>query len=182
MRSLDSARCCPRIVTMRRFIFNCVVILVTLLMVGAGYTAIFRRSHFYRFSAVYPLDVLLAFRRSRTMRWDMVSCDVRVFADRHGPVRPVKTRTWNLRDFNITIDRGGEFEHDPIAYRLIVHVRSWVLALLAAVVWPLFLRGCIRKRRRRLRARQGRCASCGYDLTGNESGVCPECGQPVESS
>ena len=26
------------------------------------------------------------------------------------------------------------------------------------------------------RHRTGRCPRCGYDLTGNESGVCPECG------
>ena len=26
------------------------------------------------------------------------------------------------------------------------------------------------------RRRQGLCARCGYDLTGNVSGVCPECG------
>ena len=25
--------------------------------------------------------------------------------------------------------------------------------------------------------RQGRCIKCGYDLTGNVSGVCPECGE-----
>src|SRR4051794_21950994 len=25
----------------------------------------------------------------------------------------------------------------------------------------------------------GRCRGCGYDLTGNTSGVCPECGAPV---
>jgi hypothetical protein len=25
----------------------------------------------------------------------------------------------------------------------------------------------------------GRCGSCGYNLTGNTSGVCPECGTPV---
>lgn len=24
-----------------------------------------------------------------------------------------------------------------------------------------------------------RCSSCSYDLTGNESGVCPECGQRI---
>ena len=24
----------------------------------------------------------------------------------------------------------------------------------------------------------GRCIECAYDLTGNESGVCPECGTP----
>ncbi len=26
------------------------------------------------------------------------------------------------------------------------------------------------------------CLSCGYDLTGNTSGTCPECGSPVPSS
>ena len=25
-------------------------------------------------------------------------------------------------------------------------------------------------------AKVGKCPSCGYDLTGNETGVCPECG------
>lgn len=28
---------------------------------------------------------------------------------------------------------------------------------------------------------EGRCAKCGYDLRGNVSGVCPECGAPVEA-
>ncbi len=26
---------------------------------------------------------------------------------------------------------------------------------------------------------KGHCQACGYDLTGNESGVCPECGEPM---
>jgi predicted RNA-binding Zn-ribbon protein involved in translation (DUF1610 family) len=26
------------------------------------------------------------------------------------------------------------------------------------------------------------CLSCGYDLTGNSSGICPECGVPIEAS
>jgi len=25
----------------------------------------------------------------------------------------------------------------------------------------------------------GRCPACGYDLTGNVSGICPECGKPT---
>lgn len=28
---------------------------------------------------------------------------------------------------------------------------------------------------------EGRCRACGYDLTGNQSGVCPECGAKVET-
>ena len=34
-----------------------------------------------------------------------------------------------------------------------------------------------RARRRRSRLEVGRCAACGYNLRGNVSGVCPECGE-----
>jgi len=27
----------------------------------------------------------------------------------------------------------------------------------------------------------GRCRGCGYDLTGNASGICPECGESIEA-
>lgn len=39
-----------------------------------------------------------------------------------------------------------------------------------------FCRGPLRRWRRR---RWGMCLRCGYDLTGNESGVCPECGGDI---
>jgi len=35
-----------------------------------------------------------------------------------------------------------------------------------------------RQRRQRLRALHGRCPACGYDLRGNDSAACPECGSP----
>ncbi len=31
----------------------------------------------------------------------------------------------------------------------------------------------------RRRISPGRCPKCGYNLTGNVSGICPECGEPV---
>ena len=34
-------------------------------------------------------------------------------------------------------------------------------------------------RRRHRRRKKGLCLQCGYDLTGNVSGVCPECGERV---
>ena len=34
-------------------------------------------------------------------------------------------------------------------------------------------------RPRLLRTRRGLCVHCGYDLRGNISGVCPECGKPA---
>ena len=55
------------------------------------------------------------------------------------------------------------------------------LLLFAAVLFavhPLFalLRGPVRRWERR---RRGLCPMCAYDLTGNVSGVCPECGKPI---
>jgi len=35
---------------------------------------------------------------------------------------------------------------------------------------------------RTMRTRLGRCPECDYDLTGNVSGVCPECGEEVEAA
>ncbi len=54
---------------------------------------------------------------------------------------------------------------------------GWVLPL-AMLAWPVgsFVVGPVRRHRRR---RRGLCAACGYDLTGNTSGVCPECGVSV---
>jgi hypothetical protein len=56
-------------------------------------------------------------------------------------------------------------------------VPFWIPALLLAA-WPLLgwaRPAWIRHRRRR----PGLCLYCGYDLTGNTSGRCPECGSPV---
>ena len=54
-------------------------------------------------------------------------------------------------------------------------IRLWFLFLLCtiptAVLWW-------RGRRQR---REGHCAKCGYNLTGNVSGVCPECGTAIDA-
>ena len=55
-----------------------------------------------------------------------------------------------------------------------VAVRCWAAALMLAVlpiVWII--------RRLRQRPKVGCCPACGYNLTGNTSGVCPECGTPT---
>jgi len=55
-----------------------------------------------------------------------------------------------------------------------VAVRYWHLVTIFAVM-PAF---CLIQWVRRP-ARPGACRACGYDLTGNTSGVCPECGTAV---
>jgi hypothetical protein len=47
----------------------------------------------------------------------------------------------------------------------------WLAAMIGGI-WPAF--ATVRWLRRR--RRPGRCRSCGYDLRGSPSGVCPECG------
>jgi hypothetical protein len=59
-----------------------------------------------------------------------------------------------------------------ITYRA-VGLPFWFLCLITAVPAS---RLCVHAWRRRRKARRGLCARCGYDLTGNVSGVCPECG------
>ena len=53
-----------------------------------------------------------------------------------------------------------------------------VFSLLVIYPWVVVWRGPIRRWFRR--KPEGRCQQCGYDLTGNESGVCPECGTEIE--
>lgn len=53
----------------------------------------------------------------------------------------------------------------------------WVpLLLFAAYPILVFIRGPLSRRARRKR---NECVHCGYNMTGNESGVCPECGELI---
>ncbi|NLE60662.1 MAG: hypothetical protein GX616_20140 [Planctomycetes bacterium] len=58
-----------------------------------------------------------------------------------------------------------------------VFIRLWRL-LPVTLIYPTV---CLlsSRYRRYSRRKRGCCANCGYDLTGNVSGVCPECGQDV---
>jgi rRNA maturation endonuclease Nob1 len=51
--------------------------------------------------------------------------------------------------------------------------------IVAAIALFLSARWLITDKLRRARRKRGHCVPCGYDLTGNESGACPECGEKV---
>jgi hypothetical protein len=74
---------------------------------------------------------------------------------------------WNVAGFSYT---GTVDKNFPIS---VLITPSWSLALLLGV---LPCRRLLRSRRRRVRLRENLCPGCGYDLRGNASGVCPECG------
>ena len=69
--------------------------------------------------------------------------------------------------------------HDGTSLRhTLVRCSVAPLVLLLAVYPTISLiRGPLRRRRRR---GKGLCLKCGYDLTGNVSGVCSECGQVIQ--
>ena len=69
------------------------------------------------------------------------------------------------------IDSFGYSVYDGTRYRYIL-----LAALLALYPAVAFFRGPVRRWRRR---KNGWCVACGYDLTGNVSGVCPECGRVI---
>ena len=56
----------------------------------------------------------------------------------------------------------------PIRYQIPLWLPLVIVAIPTTILW-----------RRDRRPRKGHCPDCGYNLTGNESGKCPECSTPV---
>lgn len=69
----------------------------------------------------------------------------------------------------------------PVPYRELV-VRLPVLFAVTAILPALYVRQAARGRRPAADQDAVPCASCGYDLCGNVSGVCPECGKEIQKS
>lgn len=63
------------------------------------------------------------------------------------------------------------FNGDPGCRFYVVDLPLWIPILLVVWVW-------FRARPKRIHSGSEVCTGCGYDLTGNVSGVCPECGSP----
>ena len=49
-------------------------------------------------------------------------------------------------------------------------------AIVTTALWMAYLPRNAKRYRESRRRPEGDCQCCGYDLTGNESGICPECG------
>ncbi len=78
-------------------------------------------------------------------------------------------KEWKFGQFGWTVRKA------PDSHGYVLTLPLWAPFILFAT-YPTIavIRGPFRRWRRR---RQGLCAQCGYNLTGNVTGVCPECGE-----
>ena len=93
---------------------------------------------------------------------------------------PVASRTSHFLGFLYMSGRAGAHRpSNPPQVATLVAVPLW-MSLVITTPYPTtaFIRGPLRRWRRRKR---GECANCGYNLTGNVTGVCSECGTKIES-
>lgn len=88
---------------------------------------------------------------------------------------------WNAAGFGVFSASQGSARSSMVSEGRGVAVPHAALAVALAAPpawWAMRYR---RRRRARLAVAAGRCAACGYDLTGNQSGRCPECGTPARA-
>jgi hypothetical protein len=112
----------------------------------------------------------LVFRRQRMSHIDepagfTIRREKSIF-DEDGRVRP----HWRDVDMLVLNDVGEVALHVPLWFPFALFLLYPGLAC---------LKGPLRRRRRK---RRGQCVSCGYNLTGNLAGVCPECGNESNTS
>ena len=95
---------------------------------------------------------------------------------------------WSLLSFRHNV-RPSSWSSTSGADGIQIHVGAdwhrWVLiegsvAIPGVLLFILCGVACFRRARPYLRARRGLCPTCGYNLTGTTSGVCPECAAKVE--
>ena len=78
----------------------------------------------------------------------------------------------NLDFEEVPFEMRWSFGLSKVGTGTILKIPNWFFALLFSILPVVWFVG---RKKRRL-AFLGKCPSCGYDLTGNESGECPECG------
>lgn len=92
---------------------------------------------------------------------------------------PIRSDHWNIAGFSVTHRNrpiGGTFRLFPIIRRSAIAIPAWQLALVFLWLRYRHTRPAIKK------VPLGKCKKCNYNLTGNVSGRCPECGEPIAES
>lgn len=77
----------------------------------------------------------------------------------------------------LMMPNGGLIRFTQFAPSREVIIPLWFFAAIFAILPAFWFAGFFI---RRVRSRRGCCVACGYSLTGNTSGTCPECGTRIE--
>ena len=94
-----------------------------------------------------------------------------------GNVDIVNEPRWKLADGKLWFNVGVAWiADDPPQMKYLGFVQVPLLWILAALVVSTLILWVAD----RARYGPGQCRGCGYDLTGNVTGVCPECGAAVQ--
>ncbi len=150
---------------------------IVLLTLGATVVAVVSMWNFRSSWKSISFDVWSGARSHVTV---FVSCDGVIHLC---IIRPAASPTsvWRIHRFGFTwySQNEGVLLGKPGARCRHYFAPCWLLTLLLGAYPTIAL---IRGQLRRRRARTGHCLKCGYDLTGNVSGVCPECGTKIGKS
>jgi hypothetical protein len=85
---------------------------------------------------------------------------------------------FSMKGFPGILSFGGTTSVDPLGSTHWLRLHFNILVLVAFLPAAFFMLWLVRRRWLGV-AHAGHCRHCAYDLTGNESGVCPECGAPT---
>ena len=90
---------------------------------------------------------------------------------------PVKSSLWGCFYSIAPIDVKGfgsrGWSSRPVGMECRIGSPYWIPTLLTSILPVTWVVSLVRRKR------IGRCPTCSYDLTGNTSGVCPECGTKI---
>lgn len=83
---------------------------------------------------------------------------------------------WHLGGWGLRPSPPG-FSGLTVDYRMVL-----VVVVVLGVMVIAWRSGLFRRREPATGESSSRCPTCAYDLTGNVSGICPECGRPVDAA
>jgi hypothetical protein len=109
-------------------------------------------------------------------RDNLIKSDYRVLKQEGPPFYFSFHRPWSVSK-SIRVNGTFKTMSSFIVKRTYILCPLWALVIVLPIQPTIaFVRGPYRRYRRR---KKGLCLTCGYNLTGNVSGVCPECGEQI---
>jgi hypothetical protein len=144
----------------------------------------------------YEIECTVPLRKQRALRWIVQGRAVLLAYCWPLPAgSSVPSRSWRFGRMQLLrgpaphvrgpkpppgIPPGAGFPDPTVEWGCVaVQTPLWLLLAISSS-YPIlaFIRGPLRRWRRR---RRGLCVNCAYNLTGNVSGICPECGTEIEA-